>query len=219
MSDVAQRKSYGQFCALARALDRIGDRWTLLIVRELLLGPRSFRQLQDALPGLSPSLLTERITALRGDGIIARNDAPRRSKAVTYSLTTAGRGLEPAVLELIRWGSRWMVSGPGSDRVDPAWAPLALRALLDGQPAPAGCVHLDVGGIPVTVQTRDGRKLVTAGHHGTADATVGAALDTMLAIAAGAATLDESDAVVTGSPTVAAAILGPGASMGGGPGD
>ena len=132
---MSERKSYRQFCGLARSLDRVGDRWTLLIVRELLLDDRTFRDLQASLDGISPTVLTQRLTELADDGLVARNEAPRRSKNVTYRLTDGGRALEPAILELIRWGSRWMLQGPGDDRTDPRWAPLALRALLDGHPS------------------------------------------------------------------------------------
>jgi DNA-binding HxlR family transcriptional regulator len=119
IADVAvHRKSYGQFCGLARSLDHVGDRWTLLIVRELLLGDRSFRELEEALPGISPSLLAQRLTVLTGDGVIARNDAPPRSKRVDYRLTDVGRALEPVIAELIRWGTRWMLTGPGGFTVE-----------------------------------------------------------------------------------------------------
>ena len=110
---MTERKSYGQFCGLARSLDRVGDRWALLIVRELLLDHRTFRELEAALGGISPSLLTQRLTQLTVDGLVVRNEAPQRSKSVEYRLTDAGRSLERVILELIRWGSRWMVDGPG----------------------------------------------------------------------------------------------------------
>ncbi|MDH4353359.1 MAG: helix-turn-helix transcriptional regulator, partial [Actinomycetota bacterium] len=93
-------KTYGQFCGLARALDHVGDRWTLLIVRELLLGPRTFAALQASLDGISPNLLVDRLRSLASDGIVRRNGAPARSKAVEYRLTDDGAALEPAVLAL-----------------------------------------------------------------------------------------------------------------------
>lgn len=204
---VAERKSYGQFCGLARSLDRVGDRWTLLVVRELLLGERSFRELEEGLSGVSPSLLTARLAELAEDGLLVRNDAPRRSKSVKYRLTDAGRALEPVILELIRWGGRWMVRGPGDDRVDPTWAPLALRALLDGQPARRGGVHLDVDGVEVTVDSVAGRRRVAAGHRGRADAAVAAPLPVVLAVAAQAMALEDSGAAVSGNAAVARDLL------------
>jgi DNA-binding HxlR family transcriptional regulator len=205
--DVAERKSYSQFCGLARALDRVGDRWTLLIVRELLFGDRTFRELEGALPGISPSLLTRRLSELVDDGLVVRNDAPRRSKNVEYSLTDDGRSLQPVIIELIRWGSRWMLSGPADDRVDARWAPLALRALLEGQPARRGRVHLDVDGVQVTIGSSAGRRQVTAGHHGRPDATIAAPLPVLLAIAADALTLQASGAAVSGDAAVARELV------------
>ena len=206
---MAERKSYGQFCGLARALDRVGDRWSLLIVRELLLAPRTFRQLEGGLGGISPSLLAKRLTDLADDGLVVRNEAPRRSKSVEYRLTDAGRSLEPVILELIRWGGRWMRRGPGNDRIDPGWASLALRALLEGQPTRRGRVHLDVDGVEVTVSAAHRRRRVVAGHHGRPDATVAAPLPVLLGIAAGAMTLQTPGVTVSGNATVACDLLTP----------
>ena len=213
---MAHRKGYGQFCALARGLDVVGDRWTLLVVRELLLGPRSFRELQEGLRGASPNLLTDRLRTLRRAGLVARNDAPARSRAVLYSLTEEGRELEPAVLELIRWGARWMVSGPGRDRVEPRWAMLALRALLEGPaarvPGPEGAgtgvVHLTVAGSEVTVELADGRRVVVPGHRGRADAQVEGSMPDVLAVASGGAR-PEAALRVRGDRVLAAAVLAP----------
>lgn len=202
-----ERKSYGQFCGLARSLDRVGDRWTLLIVRELLLRDRTFRDLQAALDGISPSVLTQRLTDLADDALVVRNDAPRRSKNVTYSLADGGRALEPAILELIRWGSRWMLQGPGDDRTDPRWAPLALRALLEGRPSRRGRIHLDVEGVEVTVAGSSRQRSVAAGLKGTPDATVAAPLPILLAIAADATTLQASGVEVWGDRDIAGDLL------------
>jgi DNA-binding HxlR family transcriptional regulator len=206
---VAERKSYGQFCGIARSLDMVGDRWTLLIVRELLLGDRTFRELEAVLSGISPGLLTKRLTQLVDDGLLARNDAPRRSKSVEYRLTDAGRSLEPVLIELIRWGSRWMERGPGEDRIDPRWAPLALRGLLDGQPSRRGSVHLDLDGVKVTVEASAGRRHVAPGHRGRPDATVTASLPLVLAIATGSVTVLDSGAEVSGDALVASELLTP----------
>jgi DNA-binding HxlR family transcriptional regulator len=205
--DVSERKSYGQFCGLARSLDRVGDRWTLLIVRELLLGDRSFRDLQAGLEGISPALLARRLVELADDGLVVRNEAPQRSKSVKYILTDAGRALEPSIIELIRWGSRWMMQGPGDDQIDPRWAPLALRALLEGRTSGRGRVHLDVDGVEVTIAGSAHRRRVTGGHEGSPDATVAAPLPVLLAIAAGAVTLKSSGVEVAGDSRIAGDLL------------
>lgn len=206
---MTSRKSYGQFCGLARSLDRVGDRWAMLIVRELLLGARTFRELENALSGISPSLLTKRLASLGEDGLIVRNDAPRRSREVTYRLTDAGRDLEPVILELIRWGSRWMMEGPGDDHLDPRWAPLALRALLEGHPSRRGRVHVDIDGVEVTIESTAGHRALIAGHRGRPNATVATSLPTVLAVAAQAMSLQDSGAAVSGDKAVAADLLTP----------
>jgi DNA-binding HxlR family transcriptional regulator len=126
-----ERKSYGQFCALARTLDRIGDRWTLLIIRELLLGCARYGDLHRALPGLATNLLALRLQHLEADGLIQRAVDPAHRLRRTYELTDHGRALEPVLLEMIRWGAGYMSCGPGADVVDDRWALLAMRALLD----------------------------------------------------------------------------------------
>lgn len=204
---MADRKSYGHFCGLARSLDRVGDRWTLLIVRELLLGDRSFRELEEGLEGIGPSLLTRRLAQMVDDGLVVRNDAPSRSKRVEYGLTDVGRSLEPVIVAFIRWGATWMLSGPGTDRVDARWAPLALRSLLEGDCAVRGRVHVDVDGVPLTARTARGRLVIEAGHTGTPDATVSAPFPLMLAIASDAVSLRTSGAVVSGDVDVAGALL------------
>lgn len=203
------RKTYGQFCGLARALDRVGDRWTLLVIRQLLIDDAAFRQLQTALPGVAPSLLTDRLRALTADGIIARSQAPRRSKAVRYTLTPLGRALEPAVLELIRWGAAWMIAGPGTDHVDPQWAVLALRALLTDASitAPRGQLHLGIDGIDLVVSISAVGRAVTAGRPGRARARVTTTLPAVLTVASGTSTVDAADLTVTGDHSFARAAL------------
>lgn len=145
-------KTYGQFCALARALDHVGDRWTLLIIRELLLGDAGYGELQGALAGVPTNLLAERLRDLEGDGLVTRQPDGADRRRVIYGLTPLGRGLEPAVRDLIVWGAHWMQAGPGGDRFDPRWAALALEALLaERTPPAAGTVELRFDGGPVTV--------------------------------------------------------------------
>src|SRR4051812_41734616 len=97
---------YQQYCGLARALDVAGDRWTLLIVRELVPGPRRFTDLLDGLPGISRNLLTERLRHLEGDGIVARRDLPPPAARQVYELTDDGRDLAGVMGPLIGWGAR-----------------------------------------------------------------------------------------------------------------
>ena len=95
-------RSYGQYCGIARALDVVGDRWALLVVRELLyLGPRRFRDLQAALPGLAPNLLTRRLRELERAGVLARATLPEPARVPVYGLTRRGRELEPVLRALL----------------------------------------------------------------------------------------------------------------------
>lgn len=205
------RKTYGQFCALARGLDRVGDRWTLLVVRELLLGPATFHSLESALAGVSPNLLADRLRGLVADGLATRSTAPVRSKRVVYQLTEHGARLEPAIVELIRWGAHYMAGGVGADRVDPRWATLALRALLDGpaaQPTP-GTIHLDVSGQPITVTSDGHTRQVIAGHHGSADAALGATMPDLLAVASNLRPITDINARTKRQTTLVRSLLAP----------
>lgn len=160
---MGDRKSYGQFCALARTLDRIGDRWTLLIVRELLLGAARYGELQAALPGLATNLLALRLRQLEADGLVRRAADPAHRSRRTYELTDQGRALEPVLLEMIRWGAGYMSSGPGADFMDDRWAILAVRALLETAQfsTPGGDVLVRCGAQELTVTIgRQGRRVL-----------------------------------------------------------
>src|SRR5689334_10593569 len=103
-----KNKSYNQFCALAYALDLIGERWTMLLIRELLPGPRRFTDLMDGLPGISTNLLTERLRALEDQGLLTKRILPPPAASTVYDLTPVGRALETALIELGRWGSQFL---------------------------------------------------------------------------------------------------------------
>ncbi|NYE93894.1 DNA-binding HxlR family transcriptional regulator [Psychromicrobium silvestre] len=97
-------RSYGEMCPVARSLDVVGERWTLLIVRELLLGPKRFTELLNQLPTMGTNRLSERLSALRGHGIIERHSSEASNTVSLYELTPLGEGLRPIVLGLARWG-------------------------------------------------------------------------------------------------------------------
>jgi DNA-binding HxlR family transcriptional regulator/putative sterol carrier protein len=101
-------RSYNQFCALAFALDVIGERWTLLIIRELLAGPRRFKDLIDGLPGISSNLLSDRLKCLERQGVLFRHILPPPAGSTVYELTPLGQDLEKSVLELGIWGSQFL---------------------------------------------------------------------------------------------------------------
>jgi DNA-binding HxlR family transcriptional regulator len=97
-------KSYAQYCPVARSLDVLGERWTLLIVRDLITGPKRYTDLREGLPGIATDLLTARLRALQAAGFVARRELPRPAPATVYELTDAGRELVPVILALARSG-------------------------------------------------------------------------------------------------------------------
>jgi DNA-binding HxlR family transcriptional regulator len=113
-------KTYGQYCPVARALEVVGDRWSLLIVRDLLLAQRGFNELERGLPGISRSLLAQRLRLLERGGVVARELGPD-GRARAYGLTAAGRELAPLVDAARVWGGRWAFEDPRPEEIDPAW--------------------------------------------------------------------------------------------------
>jgi DNA-binding HxlR family transcriptional regulator len=124
------RRSYDQYCGLARALDVLGERWTLLIVRNLLLGPQRYSDLLRGLPGITTNLLAKRLQEMEAEGLIERGDGV--SDAAAYCLTGIGRELEPAVHALGRWGWRRMGKPTVRDRRSIEWLLVALRRRYRG---------------------------------------------------------------------------------------
>jgi DNA-binding HxlR family transcriptional regulator len=133
---VRATKTYGHFCTLARALELLGDRWTLLIVRDLLLGRRRFTDLMDRLGGITPATLTQRLRELESNGIVdVDREAGRRE--VWYALTPAGRDLAPAVEELALWGLRHgRLDRTPTERLHPEHLLSTLRIVLERAPLP-----------------------------------------------------------------------------------
>ncbi len=128
---------YAQFCSLARAAEILGERWTLLIIRELLLGQKRFGDLSDRLSGVSPTVLTTRLNALIESGVVQRVNLPPPFNAQVYELTPLGLGLKPAIRELIRWGGNFIFPMHPGDDFEPDWGLLALDANARRTPTPA----------------------------------------------------------------------------------
>jgi DNA-binding HxlR family transcriptional regulator/putative sterol carrier protein len=126
---------YRQYCALARTLDVAGDRWTLLIVRELVPGPRRFTDLLDGLPGISRNLLTERLRGLERDGIVARKELPPPAARKVYELTDDGRDLATAMAPLIAWGVRRLGDREPAESFHARWSAVAMAGLADREAA------------------------------------------------------------------------------------
>lgn len=105
-------KSYNQYCGLAYALDIVGERWTLLIIRELIAGPRRFTDLMAGLPGISTNLLSERLKNLEQEGLVSRRVLPPPAGSTVYELTLLGQALETTLIELGKWGSQFVPPSP-----------------------------------------------------------------------------------------------------------
>jgi DNA-binding HxlR family transcriptional regulator len=137
---MAEKRSYGDRCGIARALDVIGDRWALLVVRELVLGPKRFTDLRAGLPNLTADVLSQRLRDLEEAGILTREQLDPPAPARVYQLTERGRELEPVLLALAAWGSR--APFPTTDRELGADSlMLALKTLFSSEQAGAETVR------------------------------------------------------------------------------
>src|ERR687892_1546441 len=132
---MATLRTYGDGCAIARALDLVGERWALLVVRELLLGPKRYTDLRRGLPNASPNVLSQRLGELERAGIVRRRRLPPPAGSRVYELTDWGRELEDIVISLGRWSAR-SPSGLSDAPIGPDSMILALRSRFD-----AGAAH------------------------------------------------------------------------------
>lgn len=152
-------RSYGQYCSIARALDVVGDRWTLLIVRELLLqGPCRFTDLKNGLPGVATNLLSDRLRELEDAGLISRQSAPPPVATILYQLTESGLALEPTLKALGSWGLRYMDTQRADDAFQAHWlayAPLSFGTDADPTGPPA-VIQLVASGQEAVLEFRDG---------------------------------------------------------------
>jgi DNA-binding HxlR family transcriptional regulator len=179
-------RSYDEYCALAKSLDVVGDRWTLLIVRELTLrGACRYTDLRSGLPGIATNLLAERIRELERAGVVAREDAPPPIATTLFTLTPRGELLRPVLEDLTRWGIPLMTEEGHNDAIRSHWLAWALELMLtDRQPdAPPVTVELQTGDQPIVLETRDG------------------------AVHARLGTADDADAALTGEPRPVMGLL------------
>jgi DNA-binding HxlR family transcriptional regulator len=181
------RREYGQECSLACALDSVGERWSLLIARELSLGPLRFSDLARDVGGAPTDVLTKRLRDLEGDGIVARHELPAPSSTVVYELTELGRGLERPMIELSRWGMELQTA---ADVVGlaPSSLPNALRVLL----RPPADASFDLGlrslGQSFSLRAREGWIEAARGSLGEPDLTLaGSPIEVLAAVVIGPA--------------------------------
>jgi DNA-binding HxlR family transcriptional regulator len=133
---MTSRRSYNQYCGLAASLDVLGERWTLLIIRELLIRPRRYRDLLADLPGIGTNLLAERLKFLVDEGIVRQRAVDGGSKRQAYEIAEKGEALRPVVLGLARWGMESVGDLSPEFAVRPSWAFLAVEAMIDPETVP-----------------------------------------------------------------------------------
>lgn len=169
------RRGYGQYCGLARAIELVGERWALLIVRDLLVGPKRYTDLRQGLPRIPTNILSTRLKELEQGGVVRRKVLPRPSGAVVYELTEYGADLRRSVTELGRWGAR-SLGEPREDEI--VTTDLLISALQTTfQPAEAAGVsasfELRAGDIVLHAVVRDGELEVGEGAADDPDLTIG----------------------------------------------
>lgn len=149
---------YAQFCPLTRAVEILGERWTILVLRELFLGPKRFSELKSALNGVSPSVLADRLGKLEERGIVARREPAPPAATVLYELDEAGRALQPVLIELTRWGLRFLGSPDADDRIRPEWLLLGFQVFARSQPTDeiGARLHVEDGAESVDIYVRGG---------------------------------------------------------------
>lgn len=207
-------KSYQQYCSVARALDVVGDRWVLLIVRELLLlGPSRYSDLKRGLPGIASNLLAERLKVMEAEGLLDRYEAPPPVATTLYELTARGRALQDVLHALARWGIERMPAGVGpDDAVQPQWSALLAGLELSPHLSPQAKVVVGIvtGGQAVHAVLRHGSFEIRHGTSPEADVTLSG--DPMLVggVLSGLLSLDQAQArglVITGTPSMLTDLL------------
>lgn len=204
-------RSYGQYCGLARALDVVGDRWNLLVVRQLLIAPARFRDLLDGLPGVATNLLTDRLRDLETAGVVERRLADE-GNAVVYALTPWGAELREPVESLVRWSTPLMTRGPDGDHFRTEWLVVALRALFAGRTTSRRSWTVGIAADGTLLQVRTTRSgTEVRPHDGRAlDAVVRADAPIVLGLAAGVLSLDTPALVeVEGDDAAVRAVFEP----------
>ena len=197
-------RTYNQYCATARTLDIVGERWTLLLIRELLTGPKRFTDLQAGLRGLGTGLLAARLKQLEHEGLAQKITLPAPARTPAYALTEAGEELAPAVLALARWGMKWAMDDKrDAETFHAGWALLGLRACFDAEAAAdlKAVYEFRVGDEVFHVDIADGAIQTLHGPAQRPDATVTMSTDSFVRLSGQQLRL--ADAIEGGEASVA----------------
>ena len=196
------KRSYDQYCPAARALDVLGERWTLLVVRELLLGPKRYTDLLEGLPGIGPNVLAERLRHLQERGLVKRASLPPPAASNVYQLTELGEALRPVVFELTNWGLNLMGAPKSDDNFRLSWLMRALEGTF--RPDAARGVHetyeFRIEGEVLHVRVDDGKVEVREGQ--AADPACVVTTDLMTFMAVGSRRMSAAEAGERGLATV-----------------
>lgn len=213
-------RSYGHYCAVAKALDVVGDRWTLLIVRELLLqGPCRYTDLQNGLPGIATNLLGDRLRQLEDAGLVWRESAPPPVAATLYHLSDAGAELEPVLKALGRWGSRFMPMGDGHDEFRSHWLAFPVAEFLaDADPTgPPLEIEVRTDDLPpAVIEAREGVVRTRVGEAAVPDLVLSGRPPAIVGFLVGALTLAEARRQglrTSGDPKVLVRLRSPGLEL------
>lgn len=192
------KRDYGQFCGLAAALNVIGERWTLLVVRELLMGPARFTALAENLPGIGPNLLSDRLRMLVEHGVVDQSSVEGDGRARLYQLTDLGEELRGPVLALANWGLGFLGEEDRSGAVRAEWGFLAVQSMVveDAVPDVDEVYEFQVGDEPFVIEVRDGAVAFGRGHADEPDLTIECDADTFIRV--GARMLSPFEAIATG---------------------
>ncbi len=192
------RRSYNQYCALAQALDRVGERWTLLLIRQLLTGPKRFKDLLDGLPGIGTNLLTERLKQLEADELIGRATLPPPAASAVYELTEKGAGLERAIVALAEWGTEYLGPPTKGYAFHPTWAVLVMKSSFKPEKAQGvrETYEYHVDGEVFHVRVEDGQIEGEQGPAWRPDMVLTASSEDFLAL--GMRYLDPEEAIASG---------------------
>ena len=199
---VGVARTFGQYCGLAKALELVGERWALLIIRDLLVGPRRFTDLRNGLPRIPTNVLATRLKELEETGLIQRRLLPRPHSSFVYELTSYGRDIEPALHQLSRWGARSLGEPEADDVVTADSLTMALRSTFTpGAHRGQGRVRyqLRAGQIVLTATVHRGGLTVVEGIEPDPDITIetGPGLKALMA-----GELSATDAIARGVVTV-----------------
>ncbi|HEX5597116.1 MAG TPA: winged helix-turn-helix transcriptional regulator [Micromonosporaceae bacterium] len=196
---MSDRRHYGQFCGLAAALDVLGERWTILVLRELLIGPARFNDIIGNLPGIGPNILSDRLRLLVKEGLVTAEEVPTDRRGRRYLLTPLGEELRQPILGLARWGMGLLDEEKAKTECSrAAWGFLAVQAMMDGSRVPGVTetyeFHVDDEVFHICLNQGE----VTAHRGSSTDPALTITTDAVTFVRVGAQLLAPLDAVLNG---------------------